>query len=379
MLLQGAIIDITVQFSDGSRLPLEYVAPSEYVLEVSTLANNDVIGLEPYDKPYQPNIVAIGQGRGEMIKVYLKLGRQCMRKKSMELTTGYINVDSDFSPGNKVYNDRYASDGHYADNRPSERNDFKGPDSLVKEGFHNYNKNKNSKDKFNKYDNTDKFSAKKSTKKDGGLKKIALNEQNGGLMNMALESPSTKQEPVSQLRDNEEYSPMQIGLYVLLGVFCVGIGVFLVNFFVFMMRYKRKRQLKKAGATETVASANDWVWIGRATLERNAINTRSSRTLMPAEDFNGNHTSTSSGLGSSAPNSADTSNRSSFVSTIKGSECSIRITANPLDRSGIPSSVSENNNLNNSHHAEHEWDYEAMGMTDSQLADYFDNLKESTA
>ena len=41
-------------------------------------------------------------------------------------------------------------------------------------------------------------------------------------------------------------------------------------------------------AGQTVQNASDWVWIGRATLERNSINTGCAQTLMSEADFNGN-------------------------------------------------------------------------------------------
>ena len=198
------------------------------------------------------------------------------------------------------------------------------------------------------------------------------------------ESPLTKTEPIKTPSEKSGLSPLEIGMYVLLAVFCVAISVFLINCVVFMVRYRRKHRPRKKHK-EPVYQANDWVWIGRATLERNAVNTQCSQSLMPAEDFNGNHTqqgSCGNSAGNSASNSAQSSNRNSFVSTIKGSECSIRITANPLpEEDQVPQQKSPNSARDSvsTHSAEHQWDYEAMGLTYDQLAEYFDNLKESSA
>lgn len=180
-------------------------------------------------------------------------------------------------------------------------------------------------------------------------------------------------------------------MYVLVAVFLFAILVFTANCAVFMVRYQRKRAPKGTRvATGSISQAPDWVWIGRATLERNgARNTGCNQPLMSEEDFNGNQMvipnelpangnrvvgkqrsgsgKSSSGVPSSSSNSGG-SNRNSGVSTYKGSECSIRITNNPLldDDSGMG-------------YNEAEWDYEAMGMTYEQLMDYFANLKESSA
>lgn len=143
----------------------------------------------------------------------------------------------------------------------------------------------------------------------------------------------------------------------------------------------------------SISQAPDWVWVGRATLERRgAANAGCNHALMAEEDFNGNQmvmpngaadrrrqhvqrhkssetaaaSSTSGVTGSSSSGSA--SNRNSVISTYKGSECSIRITSNPL--------MDEDCGMG---YNEAEWDYEAMGMTYEQLMEYFENLRESSA
>ncbi len=139
-------------------------------------------------------------------------------------------------------------------------------------------------------------------------------------------------------------SALEIGMYVLLGVFCLAITVFVVNCMVFVWRYQKKRVPFYTEGQSSVQNASDWVWIGKATLERNSINTGCSQTLMPEADFNGNRNANAPGATSTLhPRSGSTSarssgvsgsggtgsNRNSYVSTYKGSECSIRITSNP--------------------------------------------------
>lgn len=146
--------------------------------------------------------------------------------------------------------------------------------------------------------------------------------------------------------------------------------------------------------TGSISQAPDWVWIGRATLERHgAANAGCNHALMAEEDFNGNQmvvpnalpterhrhsarrplsnelndSKSTSGVTGSVTAGSE-SNRSSMVSTYKGSECSIRITSNPLPDNDCGMGYNEA-----------EWDYEAMGMTYEQLMEYFDNLKESSA
>ena len=195
-------------------------------------------------------------------------------------------------------------------------------------------------------------------------------------------------------------SPLEIGMYVLVAVFIFAILVFTANCAVFMVRYQRKRAPKGTSRVKTgsISGAPDWVWIGRATLERHgASDAGCNNALMAEEDFNGNQMVVPNSLPSSASSqssrrsrsdrrsgkidprldcstsgvtgSVSASNRDSMVSTYQGSECSVRITANPL-------LAEEDSGMG---YNEAEWDYEAMGMTYEDLMNYFDNLKESSA
>jgi len=177
------------------------------------------------------------------------------------------------------------------------------------------------------------------------------------------------------------------------------------------------------------------VWIGRATLERNAVDLTCPKRLMSDADFNSNACQRPQSTSLLLPQGS--SNRNSTVSTYQGSECSVRITANPLavadnngnvvgdcqeepsasnamtcasqfitgrdhqacarktttavvERACGPGSVAWSTLSREEQLRELEevvaaggsvssWNYEEFGMTYSELMEYFDNLKESTA
>lgn len=375
---QEGIIDISLQFSDDTRIPLKYVDPDDYYLDIST-SYHHLVGLVEDSKPYQPRIVALKEGRGELFKILFKLGKKCRKKKSLPLQTDIVMVNADFSLPNTISNDHYLSDYPDHNNHASERRDNKRLDkphysfkSHPKEDPFTYeDKNSKGSSKFSKVNPPDNQLYGVDYNLHENLKKVAhdynINENQKHQGVSSRKQAVSANEPEKKPAEVPGLTPLEIGMYVLLAVFCVGLSVFFINCVVFMYRHK-KNQAAKGNKGGTVAQANDWVWIGRATLERNAINTECSQTLMPVNDFNGNQANTSA-LVDSGIHSAQSSNRSSYVSTIKGSECSIRITANPLPEENLPENVIR----------EPEWDYEAMGMTYDQLAEYFDNLKESTA
>lgn len=365
-LLQEGILDVSLEFSDKTRIPLKYANPNDYSLDVTSL-NHHVVGVAPFITPAQPRIVALGQGKGELIKAMLRLRDRCVRKRSRSLAVSYVHVDVDFSQ-DKGYLERYQSDGQY-DNHASDRWEDNGK-VLNKPGY----KIEYDTKALNGGNVKGKMKVQKSAKEDTHVIPIGID-----LANLPPSNPRPDPYPEAhqQVIEAGNLSSMEVIMYVLLAVFCVAIIVFMVNCVVFMIRYRRK-QMPKEPKQIPVANASDWVWIGRATLERNAVNTRCSNVLMPEEDFNGNQMRTRlpSGTGSTcSTESACDSNRNSMVSTYKGSECSIRITNNPLLDNGVPASE----NMATTHSDGPEWDYEAMGMSYDQLMDYFDNLKESTA
>jgi transmembrane protein 132 len=97
-------------------------------------------------------------------------------------------------------------------------------------------------------------------------------------------------EPTVQARQHPKQrhhlpmTPLEIGMYVLLGAFCFAIVVFVVSCVVYASKFKQAdmagrslgapgvppniRMHGNASKRESTTNAHDWVWLGRATLER---------------------------------------------------------------------------------------------------------------
>ena len=91
---------------------------------------------------------------------------------------------------------------------------------------------------------------------------------------------------------NSRMTPLEIGMYSLLAVFCFAIVAFVVSCVVYASKFKPQQQdsslpsipvlgavRARAAASqlapgrrprESTTNAHDWVWLGRATLERAA-------------------------------------------------------------------------------------------------------------
>ncbi|GAB1607248.1 transmembrane protein 132E-like [Argonauta hians] len=410
---QEALLDIAVQFTDKTIVPLKYISPLDYKLEISSL-NRQVLKIpRPFSLPYQPYVITTGPGEG-VLNITLRLGHRCFKKNMLPLISKSLRMNIEFS-NERSYLEKLQRDSHYS----------------------NYASRFDSR--VSRYDNraNERWNQKSSPQTSFSVPTIDISAQNNKIFDEKTKSgikPIPKMSDHTQYKDQQQHqqqqkqqtfyidnnnnnavgpksapqlqqvvkasglSALEIVMYVLLAVFCMAIIVFMVNCVVFTVRYRRKQMPKDVyGGTEPVSSARDWVWVGQATLERNAVNTRCSQTLMPEEDFNGNQmrarlysgTESTRSAGSASANSSAAvstgagsggggSNRNSTVSTYMGSECSIRITANPLPTDGATGASGTDSHTNHNS-APPEWDYQAMGLTYEQFRDYLDNLKESTA
>ena len=71
---------------------------------------------------------------------------------------------------------------------------------------------------------------------------------------------------VSDSPYQHEVTPLEIGMYILLGVFCLAIAVFMASCFVYASKHSDGgRRLPLERKSQSVHAAHDWVWLGRQT------------------------------------------------------------------------------------------------------------------
>jgi len=305
---QEALLSIAIEYADGTTIPLHYISSTDYQLDVDTL-NNHVVAFGDAFSADSPRVIAVGASSGELLKVSLQTAESCRRRKSRPLAVTYSQVDIDFTPSTDVQNDAAMSSTAARDSRRRLR-------PLNAE-----------------------YDAKRKRKpalhlslSDTDARKLHSDDDNVETA-LAVKRNEVRNRHVGTATSNvsRQMSALEISMYTLLGVFCVAVVVFSVNCAVFIARFRqRKKALRAAGAgmydgqlddkEDAENCAPDWVWIGRETLERNAINTACSEALMPEADFNGNHSPPSpTGAVRRHASGANNSNRNSYVSTYRGS------------------------------------------------------------
>nr|XP_015840223.1 PREDICTED: transmembrane protein 132B [Tribolium castaneum] len=268
---QEGLLDIELEFSDGTRTPLRDIADSDYHLVVESL-DPEVVAFAPMVASHHPRVIAVGEGNGDLLQVTLLLAEECRTsnrpkmKGAGPLATASASVTVDFTSSDLQHR----------------------PDILQNDGG-SYG---GSKREFQDLQDILKGTPLKDD--DSQEPNVQARQYQGGKGVLRQHSP-------------QHMTPLEISMYILLGTFCCAIVVFVVSCVVYASKFKAEEGAIAPGERaapvapgslvvhrkprETTTNAHDWVWLGRATL--------------------------------------DSSNRNSSVANTNGNE--MRITANPLN------------------------------------------------
>merc|ERR1719187_2920008 len=97
---QEGLLDIEVEFSDGTTTPLKAIDPAHYYLTMDSL-NPHVIAFAPVAGSTDPRVIAVGRGQGELLQLSLELADDCHQKNDPPLATTRASVTVDFMPEGK--------------------------------------------------------------------------------------------------------------------------------------------------------------------------------------------------------------------------------------------------------------------------------------
>ena len=293
---QSGMLDVNISFSDGTTMPLNFFAPTDYQLLTESL-DRHVIILSSDSTPAAPQLMALNPGSGQLVKVSLELSKVCQTKKSQPLAVGYTDVVVAF--------------------HVKEEESFSSVEDSMNDAA------------AGNYQHSSYYYDKKAGKKTSGL-----------LHEPYMQAVDGNYGAQAQTYDeNEPYavpswaSTHQTGMYALLAVFSIATLFFVGNCVLFIVRCRQRMPLN-GGEKMSDSQADGWVWLGPETLARNMVNMECSRTLMDEQVFNEGslHGSLPPAYsGSPTSSSRGSSGCASRVSTYKGSECSIRIVSNPFE------------------------------------------------
>ena len=242
------MLDITVLFSDGSSTPLRSIDSDQFYLTVDTL-DSDVIAFAPILGSKDTRVIAVGRGRGELLKVSLELADDCHDKHDDPLASDTVHVEVDFDADDNVP-------------EATDQRQFKGRKGR---GGRKRKEQKQPGADIKSVDMGEIFS------------NIAMRDDN----RRTVESPYDVRSPGHQTHvfDNGHRAghstPLEVGMYILLAVFCVAIAVFMASCFVYASKHSggQPPNYPLQQKSQSVQNAHDWVWLGRQTLDKSSAAT----------------------------------------------------------------------------------------------------------
>uniref|UniRef100_A0A8C3V9K5 Transmembrane protein 132C n=1 Tax=Catharus ustulatus TaxID=91951 RepID=A0A8C3V9K5_CATUS len=261
---QEAVVSTWIQFSDSSVTPLDIYDPKEFSLSAVSL-DEAVVSVQQSPAPRWPVVAAEGEGQGALVRVDMLISESCQKsKRKSVLAVGSGSIRVKF--GQNDAGGDYGEDD--AENRASERR-HKGWEQ-ERQGQHGGATATRDEGTLRKASTTARSVLRnkvlRNNRPDGG--KLS---DDGQLQNIPIDFtnfPAQVELPKggAGVEDNElvqsprGLSDLEIGMYALLGVFCLAILVFLINCATFALRYRHKQVLVEGQSTMT--HSHDWVWLG---------------------------------------------------------------------------------------------------------------------
>ncbi|XP_017265939.1 transmembrane protein 132C [Kryptolebias marmoratus] len=243
-LKQESLISAWLQFSDGSMTPLDNYNPAHFNLAATSL-DERVVVVQHSAAWKWPIIVAKGEGQGLLVRVEMSPSDMCQKgKKRSALATGMVNIQVRFGQQEEQY--RQPGDKRTRPDPPY----YGGSISDMETGL------------INRGATT--IRGHVPVRPSGGR----LSADSGDrIPNDISEYPEKAELPRSRSTDDDllpsrrGLTDLEIGMYALLGVFCLAILVFLINCISYAYKYRSKQLSLEA--QEAMPHAHDWVWLGQ--------------------------------------------------------------------------------------------------------------------
>ncbi|CDQ56355.1 unnamed protein product [Oncorhynchus mykiss] len=261
-----AVVSSWVQFSDGSLTPLDIYDPAYYRVTLTSL-DQGVVSVQ--GSP--PAVVAEGEGQGVLVRVEMAICEACQkskRKSSLAVGSGSLKVKF------QVNSRRFSSNS--SSNSSSSSGGGVGSGSS-KDSSSDYGNDGEEVDKLEESAMRKVTTTAKSSEPDaapgsmssGSVAVSSTVKTLGNLINYnnfpsQVEVPDQERVEVDMgnedMLSNRPLSDLEIGMYALLGVFCLAILVFLVNCISYVVKFRHKHP--SSHGQEPTGHRHDWVWLG---------------------------------------------------------------------------------------------------------------------
>ncbi|XP_040275602.1 transmembrane protein 132D, partial [Bufo bufo] len=272
---QEVEISCWIQFSDGTVMPLDIYDSNDFSLSVTSL-NEKVFLVSQDSKSKWPVFSAIAEGQGALVKVELMISELCQKSKRKSILTvgiGHICVKVGHNNGS---DSRNVNNRNHFENRPTGRRQkisleratpditYFGTPSMERD-IQNMNRATTDQAQISK-----KRERESLLDDDSQLPNIPMDFTSFPAQ-VDLPGNNGETEENDLVQNTRGLSDLEIGMYALLGVFCLAILVFLINCVTFALKYRHKQV--PVDEQEAMTHSHDWVGLtNRTEILENNIN-----------------------------------------------------------------------------------------------------------
>uniref|UniRef100_A0A3Q3L8X8 Transmembrane protein 132C-like n=1 Tax=Mastacembelus armatus TaxID=205130 RepID=A0A3Q3L8X8_9TELE len=258
---QEAVISAWIQYSDGSVTPLDIYDPKDFLLSAVSL-DESVISITNQEQHW-PIVIAEGDGQGPLVRIEMVISETCQKsKRKSVLASGVGNVIVKFgakADERGVMGRGGQEDGGGMDNSTSDQQTKDGGDWKSNSAALDREEGAMRKVGGNRGQLRNGWSVNDGSRTAQGRVSVGIQSGDYSSYPAQVEVPGTGDSELTQT--TRGLSDLEIGMYALLGVFCLAILVFLINCVSFAFRYRHK-QVPVLEAGGNMNHAHDWVWLG---------------------------------------------------------------------------------------------------------------------
>lgn len=315
LLFQESLISAWLQFSDGSMTPLDNYNPAHFTLTATSL-DEQVVVVQHSAVWKWPVVVAKGEGQGLLVRVEMRQSQVCQKGKHHSvLASGMANIQVRLGQQGEQYRQsggrRIRPDPpHYGGSIPDIETGLINHGATTIGGQIAVNPNGG------------RLSADSGARVPGDFseypKKIELPRSHG-----------TNEDLLPSRRG---LTDLEIGMYALLGVFCLAILVFLINCISYAYKYRSKQLSLEA--PEAMPHAHDWVWLGQE--EGLCLQQQQQDELEGTQLLNGGIQRGNNGVGGCSFSGRDQRNESLNSPTTKRKRVKFTTFSNVKSSNGCP-------------------------------------------
>ncbi|XP_030416758.1 transmembrane protein 132A isoform X2 [Gopherus evgoodei] len=239
---QEAALSVWLAFTDHTLAPMELYGWRDVALSVSSL-DPGVAWVRPDEELARPLIVAKGPGRGPLLQLGLHAADSCRKgKHRAPLAAGTAWLEVGISR-------RLPTPGGPRPRNPRPESPFQRAEGAM------------SGEAMTAAATESMVGPQKWAPAGVGPDLTKFEGPQGGTSSDD-EGPGEEEEE-EIVKAPEQVTDLEIGMYVLLGVFCLAIFIFLINCIVFVLRYQRKEPPDAGpGLAPSTQQPHNWVWLG---------------------------------------------------------------------------------------------------------------------